>query len=107
MDQRKIDSILYDLNEEKQVIINILEAVERSLNDTTKTEKEREELTEEQLHLKDELHDVEIDIAIYQEMMNKMFPIEIGACGYYCDNQCRSCIGGYDSRYEVFTEGDY
>ena len=107
MDQRKIDSILYDLNEEKECISVALEQVNSSLKNTTLSNKEKDELEEERNNLEYELHEVELDIGVYQEMMNKFFPSELGICGYSCDSHCTTCNGGYDSRYEVFTEGDY
>jgi hypothetical protein len=107
MDQRKIDSILYDLNEEKDCISVALEQVKESLKDTTLPKDKRTELEEEKENLEYELHEVELDIGVYTEMMNKFFPMELGICGYSCDSKCMKCSGGYDSRYEVFTEGDY
>lgn len=107
MDQRKIDSILYELNQEKECIEIALEQYRSSLMDTTLSQKEHSEIKEEIEHLEYELHEVELDIGVYTEMMNKYFPSELGICGYSCDSKCMTCSGGYDSRYEVFTEGDY
>jgi hypothetical protein len=45
--------------------------------------------------LLDDISEIDKDIAIYQEMMDKL---------KYCEEEY---VGGYDSRYEVFTEGDY
>ncbi len=107
MDQRKIDSILYDLNEEKECISVALEQVKSSLEDKTLSKEEKAQLEEEKENLEYELHEIELDIGVYQEMMHKFFPMELGICGYSCDSKCMKCSGGYDSRYEVFTEGDY
>lgn len=107
MDQRKLDSILYNLNQEKEYIEIALSQVKSSLEDETISKKERSELEEEIEHLEFELHEVELDIGVYTEMMHKLFPSELGICGYSCDSKCMTCSGGYDSRYEVFTEGDY
>jgi len=107
MDQRKIDSILYELNEEKECISVALEQYRSSLKDTSLSDEERKQIEEEVGHLEYELREVELDIGVYTEMMNKYFPMELGICGYSCDSKCMKCSGGYESRYEVFTEGDY
>jgi peptidoglycan hydrolase CwlO-like protein len=80
---------------EKDLFLHDLHAVEKRLQDTTKTEQEISELKEEQTMLLDDISEIDKDIAIYQEMMDKL---------KYCEEEY---VGGYDSRYEVFTEGDY
>jgi|688.fasta_scaffold2839197_1 hypothetical protein len=95
MDQRKLESIIFSLTLEKDILLRELNAIEKLLKDTTKTEKEISELKEEQTMLLDDISDIDMDIGVYQEMMDKL--------GFYEEEY----TGGYDSRYEVFTEGDY
>jgi hypothetical protein len=106
-DPRKLEYMIYDLNEERDDILNLLKELEEKINQETDQEK-LDKLKQEKQDLLDDLHDVDCDIAMYKEMMDKLFPSEIGLCGFSCDGLCQTCKGGgYDASEEVFTGGDY
>lgn len=107
MDPREIESILFDLNAEKDVLLSKLDELKELINDETKTNKEITDLTEELDTVEYDIEEVDLDIAMYTEMYNKLFPAVIGACGFPCDGNCSQCGGNYDPLYEVFTAGDY
>jgi hypothetical protein len=64
-------------------------------------------LLEEKEDIEYDIRECEIDIAMYTEVMNKLYPRTVGLCGYSCDGQCQQCRSGYDAHDEVFTGGDY
>jgi hypothetical protein len=109
MDQREIESILYDLFAEKNILLSELDEVSKLLADETKSPKEIEELKKEKETLDYEIHELELDVGMYTEMMNKLYPSQIGECGFPCDGRCQQCRGSesYDPMYEIFTGGDY
>ena len=86
MDQRDIESILFNLESDKNDLLSELHEISELLKD-----------------------ELELDIAMYKEMMDKLYPSEIGACGFPCDGRCPQCGGSesYDPNSEVFTGGDY
>lgn len=92
MDQREIQEILYSLENEKELLLSKLD-----------------ELLEEDeiVDLEYEIQEINLDIAIYTEMFDKLYPSQVGACGYTCDGYCSQCSGNYDPAYEVLTGGDY
>jgi len=109
MDQREIESILLDLEDKKYKLLLEFQEVYELLNDERKTTEELEELTKEKEDIEYDIREIELDIAMYREMMDKLFPSEIGACGFPCDGRCQQCGGSesYDPNTEVFTGGDY
>ena len=105
MDERQIQSIIYDLEDEVERINSLIKEV---YEDIEKNPDKKEELEKEKQDLLDDLHDVNCDIAIYKEMMDKLYPAEIGVCGVICDGRCQTCnTDGYNALYEVFAEGSY
>jgi len=94
MDEREIEWRIYILNEERDTILSSLEELKKQLKDETKTEKELKDLQAEHEDLTDDLHDIDCDIAVYQEMLDKIYNTEE-------DSQ------RFDLHDEVFTDGDY
>ena len=92
MDQREIQEILYSLENEKELLLS-------KLNELL----EEDEIVD----LEYEIQEINLDIAIYTEMFDKLYPSQVGACGYTCDGYCPQCSGNYDPAYEVFAGGDY
>lgn len=109
MDEREIESILYALEDRKDVFLHYLDMIEESLRDETHPEGERHTMLEEREDLLHEIREVELDIGVYTEMKNRLYISEIGECGFPCDGRCPQCGGtdGYNPLYEVFTGGDY
>lgn len=109
MDQREIDSILFNLESDKNDLLSELDEICELLKDDKKSEKELTELKKEKEDIEYEIHEIELDIAMYKEMMDKLYPSEIGACGFPCDGRCPQCGGSesYDPSSEVFAGGDY
>jgi rubrerythrin len=109
MDQREIESILYDLNTKKNDLLLEFQEIYELLNDERKTTEELEELAKEKEDIEYDIREIELDIAMYEEMMDKLFSTEIGECGFPCDGRCQQCGGteNYDPMYEVFAGGDY
>lgn len=109
MDQREIQDILFHLESEKEVLLSAVDEINEVLRSEGKREDEIKDLKEEKDRLEFEIEELDLDIGIYKEMMDKLFPSEIGACGFPCDGLCPTCGGSesYDPRYEVFTGGDY
>jgi chromosome segregation ATPase len=106
MDQRDIEDILYNLNSEKDVLLSKLDEIDELLEDEKKTKEEIEDLKEEKETVEYDIQEISLDIAMYTEMMDKLYPSEVGACGLPCDGRCQQCEG-YEPLYEVFTAGDY
>lgn len=105
MDERQIQAIIYDLEDEEEEINSLIKEVEE---DIEKNPDKKEEFEKEKQELLDDLHDVKCDIAMYKEMIDKLYPSEVGFCGFTCDGRCQTCSKyGYDSLYEVFAEGTY
>lgn len=100
MDQRKLESIIFSLTMEKENLLRDLDTLEEKLDDETLSKDEHAVLREDREHLLDAIRDVELDIGVYQEMMDKLALVELETYNENTD-------GGYDPRYEVFTEGDY
>lgn len=98
MDQHKLESIIFSLTLEKENFLRDLDVLEEMLDDETRSKDERADLREEREHLIDAIKEVDLDIGVYQEMMDKLAFTEI--CYENTD-------GGYESRYEVLMEGDY
>ena len=109
MDQREIESILDNLETAKADLLRQLDVICELLEDDNRSEKDRLDLIDERVDIEYEIHETELDIAMYTEMMNKLYPSEIGACGFPCDGRCQQCGGfeSYDPSTEVFTGGDY
>lgn len=107
MDERQIECIIYELNEEREYTLSLLKEVEEDIQKETNTKEELEGFIQEKEDLLEDIHDIDCDIASYKEMMDKLYPSEIGLCGYTCDGRCQKCCGGYDPLYEVFSGGDY
>lgn len=108
MDQRSFEWLLYCLAEKKESLLLNLNEVESLLKNESTPNNDRVILTTEKEELLYELHEVELDTAMYEELLNKLFVSEVGACGYTCDGHCQTCGDGmYDPRYETFTGGDH
>ncbi len=96
MDEREIDWKLYILNEERDNLLSSLEELKIQLKDETKTKEELEKLQSEYNDLIDDIHDIECDIAVYQEMLDKLYL-----------NHEEEEVHRFDLHDEVFTDGDY
>lgn len=108
MDQRDMECHIYALEGERLDLLNYLDKLEVQLEDTTKTEAELEDLKKDKENTLEDIRELERDIAMFQEMLDKLFPQEVGLCGFLCDGFCQECKnGGYDPRSEVMTDGDY
>lgn len=94
MDQRQIQEILYCLENEKELLLSKLDEL---------LEDESDELDDVEY----EIQEINLDIAMYTEMFDKLYPSQVGACGYVCDGYCSECSGNYEPLYEVFASGDY
>lgn len=94
MDQRQIQEILYCLENEKELLLSKLDEL---------LEDESDELDD----IEYEIKEIDLDIAMYTEMFDKLYPSQVGACGYTCDGYCSECSGNYEPAYEVFAGGDY
>jgi len=88
MDEREIEWKIYLLEEERNEILSSLEQVEEDLK--KKNKKKLEELRNDLL---DDLKDIDCDIAMYQEMLDKL---------YYEEEVQR-----FDLHDEILTGGDY
>ncbi len=95
MDQRQIQEILYSLENEKELLLSKLD------------ELLEEESEDEIVDVEYEIQEINLDIAMYTEMFDKLYPSQVGACGYTCDGYCSECSGNYEPAYEVFAGGDY
>jgi hypothetical protein len=109
MDQREIQDNLFHLESEKEVLISTLDEINELLSLEGNSEEEIKDLNEEKDRIEFEIQDITLDIGMYTEMMDKLYPSEIGACGFPCDGCCQQCNGNesYEPMYEVFTSGDY
>lgn len=109
MDQREIESVLSKLEDEKETLLSEMNEVNELLQDETTPTDDICRLKKEKETLEYEIHEIELDIGVYTEMMDKLYPTEIGACGFPCDGCCQQCGGNesYNPMYEVFTGGDY
>ena len=107
MDERQLDYIISGLTEQVAFLKNAVVEVEELLKDEANTEERKTSLLEEKDIYEFDIRECEIDIAMYTEMMNKLFQSTLGLCGYTCDGQCQTCSSGYDPHGEVFTGGDY
>jgi hypothetical protein len=109
MDQREIESILLSFEIEKTNLLSELDEVNECLTNEGKSQEEILELKREKEDLEYEIHEIELDSAMYREMLDKLYPSEIGSCGFPCDGRCPRCNGSesYDPNTEVFTGGDY
>jgi len=107
MDERQLDYILYNLTEQVISLKNGLVEVEELLEDEANTDEQKIKLLEEKEDIEYDIRECEIDIAMYTEVMNKLYPRTVGLCGYSCDGQCQQCRSGYDAHDEVFTGRDY
>lgn len=107
MDEREIESIIYSLQDKKEMLLSYLDLTEASL--TESSQEDYYLLLEEKEDLLHEIREIEIDIGVYTEMKDKLYFAEIGACGFPCDGRCPQCGGteSYNPLYEVFTGGDY
>lgn len=100
MDSRKLESIIFSLTIEKEDLLRYLDRIDNRLNDETISKDEYADLREDREYLLEDIEDVDMDIAVYQEMLDKLSLADLETYNENTD-------GGYDSRYEVFTEGDY
>ena len=109
MDQREIQDILFDLESKKDTLLSELDEVNELLQNEKNSVDEVRQLTSDKESLEYEIQELKLDIAVYTEMMDKLYPSEIGACGFTCDGRCQQCSGSesYTPLYEVFTAGDY
>ena len=108
MDPREIEAILYQLEDEKADLVEYLQTLDIRLKDTTTSEEDRSAMEEDRLQTLEDIRELDRDIAMYTELKDRLFPAEIGECGFYCDGLCPQCKNyGYDPRTEVMTDGDY
>lgn len=90
MDQREIEWRIYLLEEERDEVLSSLKQVENDLKKKNKNKKKLEELRDD---LIEDLKDIDCDIAVYQEMLDKL---------YYEEEVQR-----FDIHDEILTGGDY
>jgi hypothetical protein len=102
MDQRDIESIVNQLEDERRALEDWLSTI----IDQLRIHPDDNELLEEFQNTEFDIKDIELDIGVYVEMLNKYYQTVVGDCGFPCDGNCQSC-GGYDPRYEIMTAGDF
>jgi hypothetical protein len=108
MDQRDCESRIYALEDQRLELLEYLEKVEVQLKNPSNTAIQIEDLKKDKEETEEDIRELERDIAMFREMIDKLFPSEIGNCGFVCDGFCTQCAnGGYDPHTEIMTDGDY